>query len=173
MTVLGLSGATARCVAGVPRGTAEHVRPRCHRAGMKLLTATRERQGEQDGDFCFATEGELVLLGFVCATDEADPDGGCGCGRAFSGMSSLRATTTALVRDLDLSIDELRLAVEGYYAAAGMGPDVIGAAEFADVVPATVDDMADVAAWLPAGAVVGRRLDNLVRRSEPSQARQQ
>src|SRR3954453_3212555 len=119
---------------------------------MKLLTATRERQGEQDGDFCFATEGELVLLGFVCATDEADPDGGCGCGRAFSGMSSLGATTTALVRDLDLSIDELRLAVEGYYAAAGMGPDVIGAPEFADVVSATVDDMADVAS-----VVTGRR----------------
>jgi hypothetical protein len=140
---------------------------------MKLLTATRERQGEQDGDFCFATEGELVLLGFVCAADEADPDGGCGCGRAFSGMSSLRATTTALVRDLDLSIDELKLAVEGYYAAAGMGPDVIGADEFVDAVSATVDDMADVAPWLPAGAVVGRRLDNLVRRSEPSEARQQ
>ena len=40
---------------------------------MKLLTATRERQGERDGDFCHAVEGELVLLGFVCATDEADP----------------------------------------------------------------------------------------------------
>jgi hypothetical protein len=133
---------------------------------MKLLTATRERQGEQDGDFCFATEGELVLLGFVCAADEADPDGGCG--RAFSGMSSLRATTTALVRDLDLSIDEVRLAVEGYYAAAGMGPDIIGAAEFAEVVSATVDDLADVAPRLPAGAVVGRRLDNLIWRSEPS-----
>jgi hypothetical protein len=52
---------------------------------MKLLTATRERQGEQDGDFCFAAEGELVLLGFVCAADEADPDGGCGCGRAVPG----------------------------------------------------------------------------------------
>src|SRR4051794_17772949 len=112
---------------------------------MKLLTATWERQGEQDSDFCFATEGELVLLGFVCAADEADPDGGCGCARAFSGMSSLRATTTALVRDLDLSIDEVRLAVEGYYAAAGMGPDIIGAAEFGEVVSATVDDLADVA----------------------------
>jgi hypothetical protein len=84
-------------------------------------------------------------------------------------MSSLRATTTALVRDLDLSIDEVRLAVEGYYAAAGMGPDIIGAAEFAEVVSATVDDLADVAPRLPAGAVVGRRLDNLIWRSEPSE----
>jgi hypothetical protein len=140
---------------------------------MKLLTATREREGEQDGDFCFAIEGELVLPGFVCATDEADPEGGCGCGRAFSGMSSMRATTTALVRDLDVSVDDLRLAVEGYYVAAGMGPDVIGTEEFAEVVSATVDDMVDIAPSLPCGAVVGRRVDNLVWRSEPSEAGEQ
>jgi hypothetical protein len=140
---------------------------------MKLLTATRERQGEQDGDFCVATEGELVLLGFVCATDEADPDGGCGCGRAFSGMSSLRATTTALMRDLDLSIDDVRLAVEGYYVAAGMGPDVIGAGEFAEVVSSTLADMAATARSVPVGAVVGRRLNHLVWRSEPSEVGEQ
>jgi hypothetical protein len=140
---------------------------------MKLLTATRERQGERDGDFCHAIEGELVLLGFVCATDEADPDGGCGCGRAFSGMSSLRATTTALVRDLDVSIDDVRLAVEGYYVSAGMGADVIGGAGFAEVVSATLDDMADISRSLPVGAVVGRRLNHLVWRSEPSEVGEQ
>jgi hypothetical protein len=140
---------------------------------MKLLTATRERQGERDGDFCFAVEGELVLLGYVCATDQADPDGGCGCGRAFSGMGSMRATTTALVRDLDLSVDDVRLAVEGYYVAAGMGPDVLGSQEFAELVAATVDDMVEVASGLPDGAVVGRRLDNLIWRSEPSEVGEQ
>jgi hypothetical protein len=135
---------------------------------MKLLTATRERQGERDGDFCHAIEGELVLLGFVCATDEADPDGGCGCGRAFSGMSSMRATTTAVVRDLDVSLDDVRLAVEGYYVSAGTGPDVIGGAEFEEVVSATLEDLAEIA-HVPVGAVVGRRLDNLTWRSEPSE----
>jgi hypothetical protein len=137
---------------------------------MRLLTATRERQGEEEGDFCFAVEGELVLLGFVCATDQADPDGGCGCGRAFSGMSSLRATTTALVRDLDLSHDDVRLAVEGYYVAAGLGPDVLGAADFAEAVTEELDIMDRIAASVPAGAVVGRRLDNLIWRSEPASA---
>jgi len=139
---------------------------------MKLLTATRERQGEQDGDFCFAIEGELVLLGFVCATDEADPDGGCGCGRAFSGMSSMRATTTAVVRDLDVSLDDVRLAITGYYVSAGMGPDVIGDVEFEEVVSATLDDLAQIA-HVPVGAVVGRRLDNLTWRSEPSEVGEQ
>ena len=138
---------------------------------MKLLTATRERQGERDGDFCFAVEGELVLLGFVCATDAADPDGGCGCGRAFSGMSSMRATTTALVRDLDISFDDARSAVEGYYVSAGMGPDVIGDAEFTELVAGTLIEMAEIADFVPVGAVVGRRLNRLIWRSEVSEVR--
>ena len=135
---------------------------------MKLLTATRERQGELAGDFCYAVEGELVLLGLVCATDQRDPDGACGCGRAFSGMSSMRATTTALVRDLAVSLDDVMLAVQGYYVSDGMGPDVIGGATFADLVAETVVSMEDAAADLPVGAVVGRRLDQLTWRSEPS-----
>jgi hypothetical protein len=135
---------------------------------MKLLTATRERQGERSGDFCHAIEGELVILGLVCATDRENPDGGCGCGRAFSGLSSKKATTTALVRDLDLSADDLRLAVGGYYAAGGMGRDVLGDAAFAEVVEETVAEMVELAPLLPADAVVGRRLDNLFWRSEPA-----
>jgi len=140
---------------------------------MKLLTATRERQGEQDGDFCHAIEGELVLLGVVCATDEANPDGGCGCGRAFSGMSSMRATTTALVRDLDVSLDDVRLAVEGYHVSAGTGPDVIGGAAFEDLVCASLADITESSPHLPLGAVVGRRLNHLIWRSEPSEVGEQ
>jgi hypothetical protein len=137
---------------------------------VKLLTATSERQGEQDGDFCHAIEGELVLLGLVCADDERNPDGdgACGCGRAFSGMSSMRATTTALVRDLHVSLDDVRLAVEGYYRSSGLGPDMIGGAAFADLVAETVVSMEDAAERLPVGAVVGRRLDYLTWRSEPT-----
>jgi hypothetical protein len=136
---------------------------------MRLLTATRERQGERDGDFCHAIEGELVLIGFVCSDDEADPDGGCGCGRAFSGMSSMRATTTALVRDLDVSFDDARMAVEGYYVSAGMGPGVLGEVEFTAMVAETLMQLAEIADALPVGAVVGRRLNRLVWRSEPSE----
>ena len=134
---------------------------------MKLLTATRERQGERDGDFCFAVEGELVLLGFVCATDQADPDGGCGCGRAFSGMSSMRATTTALVRELDITYDDLRMAVEAHLVTAGMGPDLLGADEFAELLEETLEDTVHFARFWPAGAVVGRYLDNVQLRGLP------
>jgi len=134
---------------------------------MRLLTATREHQGERDGDFCHAIEGELVLLGFVCATDEADPEGGCGCGRAFSGMSSMRGTTTAVVRDLDMTYEDLRTAVEAHLVAAGTGPDVLGANEFTDLLEETVDDCVHFARWWPLGTVVGRRLDHVHRRALP------
>ncbi|WP_439331120.1 DUF7715 family protein [Modestobacter altitudinis] len=48
-----------------------------------------------------ASEGEFVFLEDVCRVDRQDPDGGCGCGRAFAGMNSHRATT-AIVRDVRL-----------------------------------------------------------------------
>jgi hypothetical protein len=134
---------------------------------MKLLTATRERQGEREGDFCHAIEGELVLLGFVCATDAENPDGGCGCGRAFSGMSSMRATTTALVRDLDITYDDLRVAVEAHLVAAGMGPELLGDAEFTELLEEMVEDTVQFARFCPTGTVVGRRLDHVHRRPLP------
>ncbi len=132
---------------------------------MKLLTATSEGQGDRAGDFCHAVEGELVFAGFVCATDRRDPDGGCGCGRAFSGLNSLRATTTALVRELDLSYDDVRTALTAHFVAAGMGPDALGAVDFDDLVEEEVEQtIAYAAVWQP-GDVVGRRLDSVHLRS--------
>jgi hypothetical protein len=137
---------------------------------VKLLTATYTGQGERDGDFCFAIEGELVLVGDVCASDQADPDpdGGCGCGRAFTGLSSHRATTTALVRDLDLTLEDLQLAVEAHLVAAGTGPEVLGDEDFADLVEELVEETAAFARWWPVGTVLGRRLDFVRRRSLPT-----
>ena len=133
---------------------------------MKLLTATRERQGERPGDFCHAIEGELVMLGLVCADDEKNPDGSCGCGRAFSGLSSIRATTTALVRDLDLTYDDLRIAVEAYLVSAGYA-EHLGPVDLAELVEEIVDDCVHFARFWPAGTVVGRRLDHVHRRPLP------
>lgn len=70
---------------------------------MRVLTATTRLQGSRPGDFCWTVDGELVYLGLVCQRDEDDPDGGCGCGRSFSGLNSHRATTTALVREVDFT----------------------------------------------------------------------
>ena len=67
---------------------------------MKLLTATSSTQGYRDNDFDFCVEGELVHIASPCAGDHRDPDGACGCGRAFTGLNSHAATTTVMIRDL-------------------------------------------------------------------------
>jgi hypothetical protein len=128
---------------------------------MKLLTATREGQGDRDGDFCHAVEGELVFAGFVCASDRSDPAGGCGCGRSFSGLNSLRATTTALVRELELTYDDVRLALSAHLVAAGMGPDVMDAEDFDDMLEEEVEQTIRYASVWEPGSIVGRRLDSV------------
>jgi hypothetical protein len=132
---------------------------------VKLLTATRETQGEQPGDFCHAIEGELVLCDEVCATDRENPDGGCGCGRAFAGMNSHRATTTAMVRELDLDEQDVVMAVIAYFTTGGLTPDLLGAEEFADMIDEVVLDVVTRAEWFPVGTVLSRRLDYVRRRT--------
>ncbi len=138
---------------------------------MRLLTATREAQGELPGDFSFTVEGELVLPNdVICARDRGNPDGGCGCGRSFVGLGSRKPTTTALVRDLDVSPAELRTAVEDFQVARGLGPDVIGTAEFEEVVEAELGLLERISRSVPADAVVGLRLEQLVWRRCPAVA---
>lgn len=79
---------------------------------MKILVTTRETQGQRESDFFWTKEGELAVLGFVCDTDRVkpggpigDPDGGCGCGRAFIGKTSRKGTTTVKVVERDLDLD--------------------------------------------------------------------
>ena len=98
---------------------------------MKLLTATSISQGDLPDDFHFATDGELVRLGEVCARDRADPAGGCGCGRAFAGLTSRRATTTALVTDVDLSYDDLLEQVASGLERSGSTVDLTDPLDFA------------------------------------------
>ena len=128
---------------------------------MKLLTATREGQGERDGDFFHAVEGEVVILGEVCATDQDDPLGGCGCGRAFSGLLSRRATTTALVRDLDLSCEDLEFAIAARFASHGITARTIGDLEYAELFIDTVDELIRFGATWPERTVVRRTLDGV------------
>ncbi|KDA44280.1 hypothetical protein [Frankia sp. BMG5.23] len=118
---------------------------------MKILTATAATQGQRDNDFNHCAEGELVWLGLVCAIDRADPDGGCGCGRSFTGLSSRLATTTAMVRDIaEMSRSSYAEALRAGLAAQRW--HAVGSESLADELTRLVNG------W-PAGAVVERRLD--------------
>src|SRR6185503_10034416 len=127
---------------------------------MKILVATNETQGQRSNDFCFCIEGELVTVGLVCAADEQDPDGGCGCGRAFAGLNSHKATTTAMVKEIDLSEDDYVEALRSSLEQQGW----------------PTEDVAELAAWLaqlvggwPVGAVIERRGDDILVRDPAPQ----
>lgn len=70
---------------------------------MKVMVATRRGQGIRDNDYFHGSEGELVRIDIGCATDRDNPDGRCGCGRGFAGLTSSRAMTTAIIEDRPLS----------------------------------------------------------------------
>jgi hypothetical protein len=123
---------------------------------MKLLTATAYGQGMRDNDFDWTVEGELVWLGFVCDDDLNDPDGGCGCGRGFSGLSSMKATTTALVRDLPMSRGDVVEALAGYLELGGYD-GVLAPSELQQ----EVDDLLIAGAHWETGSIVERRLSQL------------
>ncbi|GAC52445.1 DUF7715 family protein [Gordonia amicalis] len=80
---------------------------------MKVLTATASGATRHD-DFCHAVEGEIVLPSWVVCDSRT-----CGCDRAFGGLNSHQATTTIMVRDLDLTVEDLTAATFGYLESAG------------------------------------------------------
>jgi hypothetical protein len=123
---------------------------------MKALVATTQTQGTRRGDFNHCIEGELVWIGLVCATDRDDPDGGCGCGRAFAGMNSHRATTTARVADVPLDFAHYAEALRSSLKAQGWPTR--------EAIP-MAGELADVADSFPVGAVLERRLDEVRWRS--------
>lgn len=124
---------------------------------MKVLVATSDTQGQRGNDFSYCIEGELVTVGLVCAADEQDPDGGCGCGRAFAGLNSHKATTTAKVKEVELSEEDYEEALRSSLEQQGW----------------PTEDVGELAGWLvqlvstwPTGSVIERRLDDIYIRTE-------
>ena len=132
---------------------------------MKVLVATAKTQGRRKGDFHWCVEGELVWIAEPCARDKADPENGCGCGRAFAGLSSHRATTTAQVAELaELTPADYAEAIRSSLTEQGWDGSI--AEELAA-------EQAKLAHGWPLGTVVERRLDEFVPRLDhrPGSAR--
>jgi hypothetical protein len=122
---------------------------------MKLLTATSRTQGQRDSDFTWCIDGELVTPPTdICGRDLDNPDGGCGCGRAFIGLNSHKATTTATVRDIDgYTFDDLLTAVCHYRSDSDLDDD-----EYRRLVKAETAEIAELAAGYDDGTVLEIRL---------------
>jgi hypothetical protein len=126
---------------------------------MKILTATSQTQGQRASDFHWCTEGEVVTpVRVICDRDrELGPDGGCGCARSFAGLNSHKATTTAMVRDIDgYTLEDLAEAVRSYREQAGWNHDQ---------AEAEAAQIAETAAGYDAGTILELRLDDIAARS--------
>jgi len=110
---------------------------------MKLFVSTVQTQGQRVNDYSFTKDGEPVYVAQPCGSDQEDPDGGCGCGRAFIGMHTRKGTTTAVVREVPVT--------SGRLIQAGWEPDEVSA-------------LAALAEPFPVGTVVERRLDSVTAR---------
>lgn len=85
---------------------------------MRVLTAGA---GSRPEDFAHTIPGEIVYIGTICAADlpEQGGNGRCGCGRAFSGVASGKATTVAVVADLELTMDDLAAMLTDRFTRSG------------------------------------------------------
>jgi hypothetical protein len=113
------------------------------------MVATARSQGERPTDYFWCVEGELVWFGHMCRSGRENPDGGCGCGRGFAGLSSHRATTTVQVRDLEITYDELLLAMRASLEEQGWE---------LDRADEDAHGISTIAAQYPEGTVLERRL---------------
>jgi hypothetical protein len=121
---------------------------------MKMLTIHRDPAATAD-DFCWGIEGEVALPGTalpgtVCST----PNPECGCERSHGGINSHKASTTLMVRDLDLTLDDLTAGCVGYLAAAGYAALARDADEVDSLAYSMILEAAGVAARHPVGTVL-------------------
>lgn len=133
---------------------------------MKVLTATTLTNGERDNDFDWCTPGELVMFGIICGRDLRDPDNGCGCGRAFAGMRSHRATTTALIEDRSMSEADLVLAVRTSLEDGGYIDDGAPHEDDQALIDEAIDLIRRVTESFPVGTIVGTRLGRVFERGQ-------
>jgi len=125
---------------------------------MKLLVSTTKTQGDKKNDFNWLPNGEYVAMGMVCDTDLGDPDGGCGCGRAFEGIDHLKSATTAEVVEADFDRAKWVEMVRLSKTKAGWAE----MDDFDAFYTAAADEMINLVRDLPVGTIVGRRIDELV-----------
>jgi len=73
-----------------------------YRNNRKIIVplVTRETQGFRSSDFCWGEVGELALIYHGC-DDHLSLDKGCGCKISFSGRKSHKASTTAVLTEVE------------------------------------------------------------------------
>lgn len=119
---------------------------------MLVLVATRDTQGQAEGDYCHTVEGELVTpITVECCLPDA-----CGCTRGFPGLVSAHATTTAMVVDrAAITPTLLRQSVSDSLARGGSAAGAIDV-EFDEMIDEHVHTIVRVSKVFGEGAIVRR-----------------
>jgi hypothetical protein len=125
---------------------------------MRVLVATTTTQGDREDDYTWAIPGELVMFGVICADDLRGIGRGCGCGRAFAGLHSERATTTAEVVESPMRLGDIVMAFRDSLTKSGWIDDATGPEDAAELVHSAVMEMLTVADRYEPGTVIGTRL---------------
>lgn len=119
---------------------------------MLYLTIHRPEHPDAD-DFNHGIEAEPAMPpGIICSTPEAADN--CGCNRSFVGMSSLKGSTTLMVRDLDLTEADLVTAALGSANAGGWTDTLDGDDEWRADAEAIVAHLTNIASCYPPGTVL-------------------
>lgn len=128
---------------------------------MRLPTAATDHA---PGGFTWTRDGELVMVAFTCDRDREDPEGpdACGCGRAFAGLESHRATTLARIVEVPIDLGILRDIVHKTLARGGWvkGGDSISTTEM-EMVADVAAEMVEIGEHFEVGDRLTRRLDDL------------
>ncbi len=114
---------------------------------MKMLTIHQPQPGRAD-DFCAGVEGEIAVPGMVC--DRLD----CGCDRSHSGLNSHAASSQLMVRELDLTPDDVAAACVGFLENAGWANLFDEPGELQDFARDVADDCAQAAAGYAVGTIL-------------------
>ena len=117
---------------------------------MRMLTI-HHHQSDDESDFCWGIEGEIAVpIPWPLVCDRL----ACGCDRSHTGLNSHRASTTLMIRHIDLSLDDLVIACIGTLETAGWLDVICTPHEVAAEARELITDSADTAAQRPAGTVL-------------------
>ena len=119
---------------------------------MFALTATSETRGLVDDDYGFTIDGELVAMPFLeCHTPE------CGCSRGWAGLSSRKATTTAMVTQLPhLEWLDYRATIIDHWDSQLPDADLAGDPAYVAEIDAFIDGIQQIGEQLGEGVIVRR-----------------
>lgn len=119
---------------------------------MKMLTIHDHQTSESD--FCWGVEGEIAVPGPVTCHRRD-----CGCDRSHTGLNSHKASTTVIVRDVDLDFDDLVTAAVGFLESAGWAAACGDHGKVDAAAREMVAAAAEVAAEFEVGAVLRPAFD--------------